>query len=250
MGVLALAVVVLYFAAPDVPKLPAIPLLILLGFLVFVSHRASQSWIEVSPDGQTLSAIPSWYGRSLAGESATRLAIPHTAELILCRNVAYGSLDGYSALLRSQSGSEQTIWKGTQGMDYQRCYAFAQEIQLKFGLPVRLLDRRVTDQGVEEAEWTSKAGRMDRKAMGFGLAMFLLPWLGILVRMVTANPANLAVAGVSLCICGWALMWSLHRGGPRGASKTSFGVTVLVWALEFAPLYVVIVLVTGALLKR
>ncbi len=250
LGILALVVVALYFAAPNVPKLPAVPLFVLLAFLVFASHRASQSWIEVSPDGQTISAIPSWYGRSLAGESTISLAVSRPAELLFCRNVAYGSFDGYSAVLRCQGGAEQTLWKGMRGMDFQRCRVFSQEIQIRFGLPVRLLSRRMTDRGIEEAEWTSSTGRIDRKAVGFGLAMFLLPWLGILVRALTANPASLLASGILLCVFGAASMWLLRRLGSQGDRKSGLAVAIIVWALEFAPLYLVIVLVTGSLLKR
>ncbi len=199
LGLLALTVVALYFAAPDVPKLPAIPFLALLGFLVFASHRASQSWVEVSSDGKAISAIPSWYARSLAGESVITQTILPTAELVLCRNTAYDSFDGFSAILRGPGGSEQTVWKGMRGMDYRRCLGFSKEMQQRFGLPVRLLYRRVTERGVEESEWTPGTGKINSKAMAFGLAMFLLPWVGIVVRVSTPNYRHRRWAGPFLC---------------------------------------------------
>lgn len=250
LGLLTLTVVALYFAAPDVPKLPAIPFLVLLGFLVFASHRASQSWIELSSDGKEVSAIPSWYARSLSGESVTTLTILPTAELVLCRNAAYCSFDGFSAILRGPGGAEQTVWKGIQGMDYRRCLGFSKEIQQRFGLPVRLLYRRVTERGIEETEWTPRTGKINRRMMAFGLAMFLLPWIGIAVRMSTPNPMHLAVGGVLLWIFGLVLLWNLRRILPRNDHEPVQGWTVLVWTLEFAPLYLVVVLVTGALLKH
>jgi len=249
LGLLALTVVALYFAAPDVPKLPAIPFLALLGFLVFASHRASQSWVEVSSDGKAISAIPSWYARSLAGESVITQTILPTAELVLCRNTAYDSFDGFSAILRGPGGSEQTVWKGMRGMDYRRCLGFSKEIQQRFGLPVRLLSRRVTDRRVEETEWTPGTGKINSKAMAFGLAMFLLPWVGIVVRLSTPNYIRLAVGGVLLWISGLVLLWSLRRIWPRNDQEPALGWTILVWTLEFAPLYLVVVLVTGTLLK-
>jgi len=250
LGLLTLTVVALYFAAPDVPKLPAIPFLVLLGFLVFASHGASQSWIEVSSDGKAVSAIPSWYARSFAGESATTLTILPTAELVLCRNAAHGGFDGFSAILRGPGGAEQTVWKGVRGMDYSRCLGFSKEIQQRFGLPVRLLYRRVTERGVEETEWTLGTGNINRKGMAFGLAMFLLPWIGIVVRVSTPNSMRIAVGGVLLWISGLVLLWSLRRIWPRNDQQPALGWTILVWTFEFAPLYLVVVLITGALLKH
>lgn len=223
LAVVSLSVVVLYPARRDLPKLPAVPLLVLFGFLVLASHRASQCWTEVSHDGQTITAVPSAYRRSLIGEKTTSSAIRSPAELLVCRNIAYGSLDGYSAVLRGHAGAEQTVWKGLRGMDVQRCCAFSREMQLE---PVLLLCRRLTDRAVEETDWTSDSGRVDQRALGFGFAMFLLLWLGVLVLVLTANAAIRAAVGVLLQVFGVGFMW----------------------VLELAPLHLLIVVRTGSLL--
>ncbi len=134
LGFVTLFVLGLYFAAPDVPKLPAIPVFLVLGYLLLASHHASLSWIEISPDGKTVSGVPSWYARELSSERVRSATISPSSQLLLCLHRAYNCFDGYSAILREPDGKEQVLWKAQHGLDYKRCADFSMEVAGRSGL--------------------------------------------------------------------------------------------------------------------
>jgi hypothetical protein len=250
LGVATLAVLALYFAAPDVPKLEVIPLLILVGGLVFLSHRASLSWIEISADGKEISSAPSWYARKLLGEKAAAASILPGSELRLFRNFTYGLFNGYSAVLCAPDGLEQVFWKSDRGLRFSRCREFADEVNRQFGLPVRLSTRRETERGVEESDWTSLDARAGKRALALGMTVSLLPCMGVAVRWLTSDPFRIALSGLAIWLLGVTMFAFVLRTVTELRQRRGAVGTLLLWAFRFALLYLVTVLVTGAVLKR
>jgi hypothetical protein len=77
----------------------------------------------------------------------------------------------------------------------------------------------------------------------------LSPWLGIVARLLTANPWRIGFFGLGLWLASIAALWYLHRD-PEVPRKRSLGVSILVWTLTFVPIFVSTDLVTGAIIGR
>jgi hypothetical protein len=247
---LSLAVLVLYFAAPDVPKKEAIPILLLLVALVYASHRASLAWIEFSADGSRISSVPSWYARKAWGERAKTIEIPRGSELVFSLNTAYGFFNGHSLLLHSPERHEQLLCKIDYAFSYRRSATLVREAGHRWGLPVRLVVRNLTPQGVEEREWTLARERLGRRFLLVGIAFSCFPFTGILVRLLTSDPLELVIIGTAICLLGSLALWLWSNRQTKEDFRVSSAGVVAWWAFRFTLFYTVVVIVTDALLKR
>ena len=63
------------------------------------------------------------------------------------------------------------------------------------------------------------------------------PWLGIAVRLLTPRTWIVALVGAVLWSANCGGLWYLHRS-PGIKGKRSLGVSILVWTIAFAPLFV------------
>jgi hypothetical protein len=77
----------------------------------------------------------------------------------------------------------------------------------------------------------------------------LLPWLGIVARLLTANPIRIAVIGLMLWFAGCAAAWYLHLP-PEVARKRSLGVSLLIWTLTFVLVFACTALATGVIISH
>jgi len=254
LGAVAVSVIALYFVAPDVPKLPAIPVLVGLGYLLFRTHQAGISWIEISPDGRLISTSPSWSDRRFYDNNPLSVTIQPGSQLLLCRNFAYGAFDGYSVVIRNAEGAEQLLWKNDGGLDLPRCAEFSQAVKQRFDLPVRLVARRLDDRGIAEEEWTAASHLLPRRIIVLLLALLLLPASGILVRLLTSVASVIALSGVGLWLAGLIGFCVAHRAlARREAEKVSAGRLALwafQWTLSFVLMYGLTAAVTGKFLKH
>jgi hypothetical protein len=75
----------------------------------------------------------------------------------------------------------------------------------------------------------------------------LLPWLGIVARLLTANPS--ALLGYFSGLKGSASLYYLHLP-LEVAGKRSFGVSFLVWTFVFVPVFASTALATGMIIGR
>jgi hypothetical protein len=69
--------------------------------------------------------------------------------------------------------------------------------------------------------------RPARKYMTIAVVTGLLPWLGIVARLLTANPLRISFVGIFL----WSASLDYLHLPPEVAGKRSFGVSLLVWTL-------------------
>jgi hypothetical protein len=81
------------------------------------------------------------------------------------------------------------------------------------------------------------------------IAMFLLPFTGIVARLWTARPFEIAAAGVVIWILA---IFAVVLAFRRVALKAGIPLPqhMVAWTVEFAALYFLSVVVTGAILKR
>ncbi len=83
---------------------------------------------------------------------------------------------------------------------------------------------------------------------------FLLPFLGVLIRMLTASPLSIVLAGTALWIVAIGLFWwSVPVMARRRGEQISRGMIAFLTlrsAMTFAIFYALAVLITDALLKR
>jgi hypothetical protein len=251
---MTLSVIALYFLAPDVPKLPAIPVLMGLGYLLFRTHRAGISWIEISPDGRLIFTSPSWFDRRFYDENPRSVTIQPGSQLLLCQNFSYGAFDGYSVVIRNADGAEQLLWKNDRGLDLPRCAELSQAVTQRFELPVRLVARRLDDRGIAEEEWAEASHLLTRRIIVLLLALLLLPAAGILVRLLTSVASVIALVGMGLWLAGLTVICvALRALARREAEKVSVGPLAFLafrWTLSFVLLYGLAAVVTGKFLKH
>jgi uncharacterized membrane protein YecN with MAPEG domain len=91
--------------------------------------------------------------------------------------------------------------------------------------------------------------KLPRKYIAIVFFSMLAPWLGIVARLLTANPWRIGLFGMILWFGGGASAWYLHRS-PEIARKGSLGVSVLVWILTFVPLFTSTAFATGMVIGR
>lgn len=82
-----------------------------------------------------------------------------------------------------------------------------------------------------------------------GMTAAALPWLGIVVRMLTADQRYLVIGGFGLWALGIVSFFFLHRMA-KGKTRWSFLGSFFVFTFTFVPLYSVCVLVVGHFLNK
>src|ERR1017187_3551693 len=105
-----------YLTTSDSSRFGLVPPTVVLFCLAYFVHKASLSWIQISADGEELVKIPSWFARKLSGEKRVGTSAPAGSELILCRRLAYGGVQGYYMLVRAPDGTEQVVWNDVTGV--------------------------------------------------------------------------------------------------------------------------------------
>jgi len=225
--------------------LPAVTLFAMAYFL----HKASLSWIRVSEDGKEIVSIPSWYSRKLWGEHRVVGRIAPESELLFCRKSAYGAFDGYYVILRTPSTSDLVLWNAESGISRRFWERVAKEIRELHQLNARLVRQVVSNQGTQETEWTLNSDKIMWKNLNWIIGPALFPWLGIPVRLFTADPWTIALMGALLWIIGFSVLWYFYRSHYI-AKEQSLATITLVWTLQFAGLYAVTALATSAFLHR
>jgi hypothetical protein len=224
------------------------PTVVLFGLAYFV-HKASLSWIQISASGEELVKIPSWFARKLSGEKRVITKAPQGSEIVLCRRLAYGGLQGYCLLVRAPDGTEQEIWNDVTGVTRGRWTRAATEIGERCQLRVRIVTQTISDKGTEETDWTALTDKKKWKMLRIMVGPAVAPWLGIGVRILTSNPILILAFGLVLWLIGASVFWYIYR--TREVSKEqSLHLTILVWTLQFITFYVVSVLATGTFIKR
>ena len=75
------------------------------------------------------------------------------------------------------------------------------------------------------------------------------PWLGIGVRLLTSNLVSILVFGLALWLIGASIFRYIYRT-QEVSKEQSLPLTIFVWTFQFITIYVLSVLVTGAVIKR
>ena len=86
--------------------------------------------------------------------------------------------------------------------------------------------------------------KLPRRYIAIAFVPALSPWLGIVARVLTANPWRIGLVGMVLWFAGGASLWYLHFC-PEVARKRSLGASILVWTLTFVPVFASTALATG-----
>jgi hypothetical protein len=243
-----------FFEPPDSERFPFSFVMICLFALAYLLYRANLSWIEISADRDSFTAVPSWFGRKLWDERPTVARIHADSELIVCRRSAYGAVNDYRLIIRLPGEPDQILWSG-EGISRRYWEKMAQQIQQQHGLKARLITQSVNEQGVQEASWTAarhKKGREDtipRKAIVVAVLPMIFPWLGIAARLITPNPYRICEIGAFLWCVAILSFSYLHRF-PAFAKKRNLTTSVVVWTLTFVPTFAVTALLTGIVVNR
>jgi hypothetical protein len=246
---MASLLLVTFFTTPDKSRVSAVYPMVVLFLLAYAVHKGSLSWIRISTDQTEIVRVPSWFARRLLGEGRTVTKIASGSELILCRRMAYGGLDGYYMIVRAPNGTEQIIWNDVTGVSRRWWSRIAADIRQRYQLRVRLVSQTISTDGVEETEWTSETGKTNWKVLRVVIVPGLSPWLGILVRYLTPSPTVIVLIGVVLWLIGSVSF--LYVYSMKDVSReVSPALTIFVWTIPFAIFYVVGVLVTGSLMNH
>jgi len=223
-----------------------------LCFLAYSLHKATLSRIEVSRDGKDIVAMPSLLDRRFWGERETSARVTSGAELLFCCRSAYGAFDGYHILLRAPGNSEQILWKESSVTSVSRRYweRIAREIARNNCVSTRLIQQRVTAEGIQETDWTAQSNRVPRKNLQFLIGLAFFPWMGIIARLLTRDVRLIALIGVLLWLVAFFVVRYTYKTRQLSKDEGGFGTGMLVWTLTFVSFYVVTVLVTDAVLSR
>jgi hypothetical protein len=222
---------------------------VLLLLTAYYVRKGSLSWIRISADGTEMTQVPSWFARRLLGEKASVTRLVSGSELILCRRLAYGGLDGYYMIVRGPDGSEQVVWNDVTGVSRRWWARIANDIKERYPLRVRLVSQIVSDQGIAETEWTAQTDRANRRLFRMIVGPALSPWLGVGVRLVTSNPRTIVLFGAVLWLIGSGIFLYIYRT-QQVSKKETPALAIFVWSVQFASLYSVAVLITGGLMNR
>jgi len=218
VGFMAFLFALAFVTTPDSSRIAAVYPMLLLGLMAYVLDRGTRSWIRISDDGREAMVVPSWFSRKLLGRRRIVVALPVGSELLFCRRIRF------CIIARTPDGTEHLLLEEEDGMSRRRCEQIATDLKQRFNLDVRLLKQTVPGRD-PETEWTPQLDRNIsrtlwrnlRMSIGIGLA----PWLGIVVRMLTANPRTIALAGFLLWALGGAWIWSstAHSRRPQDAAS-------------------------------
>jgi len=223
-----------------------------LCFLGYSLYKASLSWIAVSGDSKEIVAMPSSLDRKFWGQRQTTAQITSGAELLFCRKSAYGAFDGYYILLRTPGASDQVLWKESSAIGVSRRYwaRIAGEITQNNGVNTRLIQQRITAEGLQETDWTPRLNRSSWKTVRLLIGLAVFPWMGIIARLVTRDTRAIALIGVLLWLVAFFTFWYVFKNRPVSKGANDFVAGMLVWTLSFVAFYVATALVTGAVLTR
>jgi len=205
--------------------------------------------MRISADGEELVRVPSWFARKISGEKRVVTRSPAGSELVLCRRHAYGALQGFYILVRAPDGTEQEVWNDVTGVTRGRWSRVATEIKERCRLRVRLVTQTISDKGIEEADWTALTDKDQWNILKIMAGPAIAPWLGIGIRIVTSDLMTILVSGFALWLIGAGMFWYIYRTREISKEQT-LSLTIFVWTLQFIALYVVSVLLTGALRKQ
>jgi hypothetical protein len=241
--------VVTFFITTDQARIAIVcPMLLLLLSAYFV-RKGSLSWIRISPDGKEMTRVPSWFARHLLGERASVTKLVPDSEVILCRRLAYGGLDGYYMIVRAPDGAEQVVWNDVTGVSRRWWARIANEIKERYRLNVRLVSQVVSDQGMVESEWSAETDRANWRLVRMMIGPALSPWLGVGVRFVTSSPRTIALAGAVLWLASVATFLYVYRA-QNVSKKETPALAIFAWSVQFVVFYSVAVLVTGGIMHR
>ena len=226
-----------------------LPTLLLVPW-AYAFHRAGLAWIRISE--HEIEIVPSWFARKMWSGQNYLVRYNSDSELLFCLRFAYGSPDGCSVILRSPYKPDQTLWStasSTSGVSRKWWSQIAPKINDAHGLRARLIKQVVTSQGVSESDWPSDRHKMVWQVFMLFVFQALAPWLGIGVRLLSADPTKLALAGVLLWLCAgtYARYWVGTKKVTRQPELIS---RMLLFTLQFATFYTFAVLMTGAVLKH
>jgi hypothetical protein len=251
LSLLFLASVLLwaFLTTSDNSRFGLVPPTVVLFGLAYLVHKASLTWIQVSASGEELVRIPSWFARKLSAEKRVVIKAPLGSEIVLCRRLAYGGLQGYYLLVRAPDGTEQEVWNDVTGVIRGRWSRVATEIGERCQLRVRLITQTISDKGTEETDWTALTDKNKRKMLRIMVGPAVAPWLGIGVRLLTSNLFLILAFGLALWAIGASVFWYIYRT-QEVSKEQSLPFAILVWTLQFITFYVVSVLVTGTFIKR
>jgi hypothetical protein len=246
---LAVLTAIAFFDTGDNSRFALILLAVVLFTMAYFLDKASLSWIEISEDGKEVVSVPSWYGRKLCGARRVVKQIIPGSELLFCRIMAYGALDGYYVILRTPDISDLVLWSTDSGISRRVWARVVEDLRTKRQLNARMVKLAVGDQGKVETDWTGQADRMQWKNMRLAIAPALFPWLGIVAGALISEPWKIALVGLLFWVSGFSMFWYFYRGNKAAKGQT-LGSLTFVWTIQFAGLYAVAVLITRAFLHR
>lgn len=221
---------------------------VLLIFLAYFSHKAGLASIVI--DATQIAVNPSWYDRKLFGAQPKNVAIIPGSELLFCRQLGYGALIGYDLRLRIPNESDHVLWNYANNLfSCRRRVEIADEARKRFVLPVRSLTQDTTESGVVETVWAVGVDKQGWRNIKWALIPGLSPWLGVAVGFLTSDLRKIALVGASLWVCGGALLWAYSRISSVESGRKTV-ITLLVWTLQFIPLYLATALATSAIKNR
>ncbi len=238
-----------FLTTSDSSRFALIPPTLALFFLAYFVHKASLSWIRISADGGELVRVPSWFARKISGERRAVTKVPAGSELVLCRRYAYGGVQGYYMLVRAPNGTEQIVWNDVTGVTRGRWSRIATGIRERCQLRVRLVTQTISEKGIEETDWTALNDKNKWKMLSIMVGPAVAPWLGIGVRLLTSNLVSILVFGLALWLIGASIFRYIYRT-QEVSKEQSLPLTIFVWTFQFITIYVLSVLVTGAVIKR
>lgn len=255
VGILGVFLIIVFFLHGDLDRwwILVLPALLVLP-LVYIFHRGTLSWIRVGRE--EVEIAPSWFQRKFWGEASKSARFDSGSELLFCKRIAYGSFDSYSIILRPHSGPDHVLWgrhEDSTGVGWRWWSRIAREIGDTSPLKTRLIEQGVSSQGTSEAEWPTVDGKKLWQGLRMAIPFAIAPWLGIGARVLTGDYLKLVGIGVILWIGSmvWISYWA-RSGGKTHRQELYERLLPLILqsALQFATIYTVTVLVTGALLRH
>jgi hypothetical protein len=90
--------------------------------------------------------------------------------------------------------------------------------------------------------------RLPRVFYVLGAAVVVMPWMGIMVRLLTPNQSKITLAGILFWSLGSLIFWYTYRYA-QGKTRWNFATSLFVWTCTFVPLFTVSVLATGRIVR-
>ena len=236
--------------APEYPVRGVLFLLVptVLGILVLARAPAVtrySSWIEL--DGPRIRFVPSFYARKLTAEPITEAALLPQSQVIVSRNMSWGTFEGFSVAVRSNGNAEQVIWRDGHNFEPLRWLQFSTDFSAATGLPVRLVTRELTEDGVHESDWMPTRNPRNLAAL---LAVGASPYAGgILVGWFAPHVLIAVLVGLILWALQVAIVYVYRRAGEHAANESNYGLYVLTTLFTFSAQYTLAIVVGLYLLR-